>query len=429
VRSLGGLLLHQTQAKEFQVINANLVSAVSEAGLIGLAGSSSSSTGYINNGGENVSDEKQDRVALAKLVEFAKGSLPSMVHNLSTTLEMKKQMEVDFRDLMSKIVSFTPSPLWNIHGDLVLTKADKKGFPQKLGSGGYGTVYLSHFLDQAVAKKIFEGGDDFDPREVEVCFVLRHPNIVRLLGASASDDPPCLYFELSDGPSLRRVFSSSTSVPSELKTKISLEIASGMTYLHSQNPIIIHRDLKPDNILLTSSLQVKIIDFGLSVFHKASQSARTQTKAGAGTEAYSSPEVLLNRKIDRQVDVWSFGMTLYELWSGIVPWRNPAKPSEIIITNIAEELREKRRPFLDIASIPAPLRKLIGLCWQEEPRMRPEFASIYCELSVSEFQQMESQLKSLSLNSSSPSTTTSGGVSQAVYKGFFFFPSLKYYCV
>ena len=65
-------------------------------------------------------------------------------------------------------------------------------------------------------------------------------------------------------------------VPAELKMKISREIASGMTYLHSQNPIIIHRDLKPDNILLTSGLQVKIIDFGLSVFVKASQSGKDQ---------------------------------------------------------------------------------------------------------------------------------------------------------
>ena len=136
-----------------------------------------------------------------------------------------------------------------------------------------------------------------------------------------SDLAPALYFELVDGPSLRRVFSSAMSVPGELKMKISREIASGMVYLHNQNPIILHHDLKPDNILLTSGLQVKIIDFGLSVFVKASASARQQSKI-VGTEVYSSPEVLLNRKIDHKVDVWSFGMTLYELWSGVVPWRS-----------------------------------------------------------------------------------------------------------
>ena len=129
-----------------------------------------------------------------------------------------------------------------------------------------------------------------------------------------------------------------------------------MTYLHSQNPIIIHRDLKPDNVLLTSGLQAKIIDFGLSVFVKASASARQQSKV-VGTEVYSSPEVLLNRKIDHKVDVWSFGMTLYELWSGIVPWRDPGNPTQNSVTNIAEALREKKRPFLNIGVIPRSCRR------------------------------------------------------------------------
>ena len=189
-------------------------------------------------------------------------------------------------------------------------------------------MLLGHFLDVGIAQKVFHKPNDFDEKEVDLCFELRHPNIIRLLGASSavSDLPSCLYFELVDGPSLGQVFSSAMPVPAELKMKISREIASGMTYLHSQNPIIIHRDLKPDNILLTSGLQAKIIDFGVSVFVKASASARQQSKV-VGTEVYSSPEVLLNRKIDHKVDVWSFGMTLYELWSGIMPWRDPGNPT------------------------------------------------------------------------------------------------------
>ena len=71
------------------------------------------------------------------------------------------------------------------------------------------------FLDMGVAKKEFYQKEHFDPREVEVCFQLRHPNIIRLLGASAAvfNLLPCLYFELADGPSLKRVFSSSMTVP------------------------------------------------------------------------------------------------------------------------------------------------------------------------------------------------------------------------
>ena len=229
-----------------------------------------------------------------------------MIYNLSTSKDMKKQLESDFKTMMSSIGTSQPDPAWNINGEFVVTKKDHREDVIKLGDGGYGSVFLGEFLNIGLAKKKFHQDEDFDEREVELCFELRHPNIIRLLGASAavSNLPPALYFELVDGPSLRRVFSSASkmSVPGELKMKISREIASGMTYLHSQNPIIIHRDLKPDNILLTSGLQVKIIDFGLSVFVKASASARQQSKV-VGTEVYSSPEVLLNRKIDHKVDV------------------------------------------------------------------------------------------------------------------------------
>jgi len=116
---------------------------------------------------------------------------------------------------------------------------DKRGAQIKLGDGGSDAVLLGHFLDAGVAKKTFHEERDFDEKEVELCFELRHPNVIRLLGASAASTelPPALYFELADGSSLRHVFSSASkvSVPAELKMKISREIAFGMTYLHSQN--------------------------------------------------------------------------------------------------------------------------------------------------------------------------------------------------
>jgi len=97
---------------------------------------------------------------------------------------------------------------------------------------------------------------------------------------------------------------------------------------------------------------------------KASASARQQSKA-VGTEVYSSPEVLLNRKIDHKVDVWSFGMTLYELWSGVVPCRNPENPTQNSVTNV---MNTKKRPFLDIGAIPAERKKMIAGCWNEDAK-------------------------------------------------------------
>ena len=324
-----------------------------------------------------------------------------MIFNLSTTKEMKQQLEGDFKTWMTSIGTSPPDPAWFINGEFVLSKLDKRNTQIKLGDDGYGSVFLGQFLDVGVAKKTFHQDSDFDEREVGLCFELRHPNIIRLLGASSavSDLPPCLYFELIDGPSLRRVFSSSSTmpVPAELKMKISREIASGMAYLHSQNPIIIHRDLKPDNILLTSGLQVKIIDFGLSVFVKASASAKQHSKV-VGTEVYSSPEVLLNRKIDHKVDVWSFGMTLYELWSGVVPWRDP------LVTNITKAIETNQRPSLSAGAFPVELKKMIGECWSDEGKTRPEFVAMYQILCVDDFEEMGSHMQRLTLGGSSAST-------------------------
>jgi len=156
------------------------------------------------------------------------------------------------------------------------------------------------------------------------------------------------------------------------------------------------------------------IDFGQGVFVKASASARQQSKA-VGTEVYSSPEVLLNRKIDHKVDVWSFGMTLYELWSGIVPWRDPGNPTDISSSIILNLLMEKKRPFLEISSISAELKKMIAGCWNEDAKDRPEFVALYRELCVGKFEEMSSHLKQLSLGGS-PSNSSSSAL-----QGLFFF--------
>jgi len=115
---------------------------------------------------------------------------------------------------------------------------------------------------------------------------------------------------------------------------------------------------------------------------------------------YSSPEVLLNRKVDHKVDVWGFGMTLYELWGGIVPWRDPGNPTQVHVTDIRSALTEKKRPFLDIGAIPVELKKMIASCWNEDAKGRPEFVSLHRELCVGEFEEMSSHLKQHSFGGS-----------------------------
>jgi len=124
-------------------------------------------------------------------------------------------------------------------------------------------------------------------------------------------------------------------------------------------------------------MRVKILDFGQGVFVKASASVRQQSKR-VGTEIYSSPEVLLNRKIDHKVDVWSFGMTLSELWSGIPPWKEPA------VSNITEAIWSQMPPAL-ADTVPATLKTIVSECWMEERKYRPEFVAILRELCDGKF--------------------------------------------
>ena len=81
---------------------------------------------------------------------------------------MKKQLEGDFKTMMTNIGASQPDPAWNIEGDMVLSRVDKKGIPRSLGGGGYGLVQSAVFLDIPVAKKVFREANLFDPSEVEL---------------------------------------------------------------------------------------------------------------------------------------------------------------------------------------------------------------------------------------------------------------------
>ena len=103
-------------------------------------------------------------------------------------------------------------------------------------------------------------------------------------------------------------------------------------------------------------------------------------------------------------------MTLYELWSGVVPWRDTGNSTMNSITSVISAVMEQKRPFLDLPAIPAELKKMIGECWSEEAKDRPEFVAMYRDLSVDEFEEMGSHLKQLSLVGPSTSSGSNLGL-------------------
>ncbi|KAF1317411.1 Tkl/drk protein kinase, variant, partial [Globisporangium splendens] len=206
---------------------------------------------------------------------------------------------------------------------------EKLVFKALLSRGGYGEVYLGRYNGAAVAIKqlLPETRKNMSQinsllAEVKLLVSLEHPRIIQFIGV-AWDSPSdlCLVLEYMEGGDLRALLTMFEEVQHREhgfdsdKLKIALHIAHALTYLHSLEPMVLHRDLKSRNILLDSSLNAKLTDFGVS----RERSNHTMT-AGVGTSLWIAPEVMLGERYDQKADVFSFGVVLSELDSHALPY-------------------------------------------------------------------------------------------------------------
>jgi serine/threonine protein kinase len=137
----------------------------------------------------------------------------------------------------------------------------------------------------------------------------------------------------------------------------------GMKYIHSQH--VIHRDLKPDNLLIDDKFRLRICDFGTAVFEKCG------TTTVAGTLAYMAPECFQDATPTPKVDVFAFGLILYELLVGESVFQRDAT-----IGQIYKNHANGTRPEIPVW-ISRPIAELITSCWESDPDSRPTFEKIY----------------------------------------------------
>jgi eukaryotic-like serine/threonine-protein kinase len=217
---------------------------------------------------------------------------------------------------------------------LELTHVDRYEILKPIGAGGMGKVYkaIDRERDLMVAIKVLDRRYDLDKkrrkrdhlgREILIAANLNHEAIVHYDKEIIEQEDRnghlrrCLLMEYVDGFDLRKHIKDRDLTLQQMVYVVS-RLSTGLDYLHSHG--IVHRDIKPGNFMLTRDLKhVKIFDFGLS---KSSASWRTRfMKEGGGTRAYMPPEQLSNKKakLDNRSDIFSFGITIYELLAGKHP--------------------------------------------------------------------------------------------------------------
>jgi serine/threonine protein kinase len=248
---------------------------------------------------------------------------------------------------------------------------------RKIGSGGMGDVYLAHDtrLDRQVALKILpsELAADADRlarfmREARAVAALNHPNIVTLHSAEEADGVHFITMELVKGCTLADLIRPEGIELSRF-FDIAVPLADALSAAHHQG--ITHRDLKPSNVMVADDGRVKVLDFGLAKAQPASWEraaaleTQSATRAGhvIGTPAYMSPEQADGMTVDHRTDIFSLGIVLYELLTGVRPFHGGSSMAvaSAILRDTPAPLTE-RRP-----GIPQPLERVVLRCLAKNP--------------------------------------------------------------
>ncbi|XP_023739609.1 serine/threonine-protein kinase STY13 [Lactuca sativa] len=272
-------------------------------------------------------------------------------------------------------------------------KLKKLNMGPAFAQGAFGKLYKGIYNGEDVAIKLLEKPEEnLDvanamekqfQQEVKMLAGLNHPNIVRFIGGCHKPMVWCIVTEYARGGSVRQFLNrrQNRAVPLRLAVKQAADVAKGMEYVHGVG--VIHRDLKSDNLLISKDQSIKIADFGIARIEVRTEGMTPEM----GTYRWMAPEMIQHRPYTQKVDVYSFGIVLWELITGKLPYHNLTDVQAAFAV-----VNKGIRPAIPDDCLPI-LGEIMTRCWDVDPHVRPHFSEVVKMLEKAEIEVVTSVRK------------------------------------